>query len=526
MAKIVNADEAVRCVKEGDVVAVNGVCTVCNPDLLCKALGKRYQETKKPSGLTFWGATALGLSQKGAFGDSLFADCSGLWSRAVTGILSSMPSLSKLIAENEVAGFNLPQGVISQLYRAAAGNQPAIISKIGLRTSVDPRIEGACVNEKAQNEPPVSEVVTIQGKEYLLYYTPKINVAFISGTVADEKGNISFENEAAFVDATAMAMAAKANGGTVCVQVERITDKRLHPKAVKIPGKVVDYIVVNPNQMQCVFEKNQPAMSGDGVLPTDKIVPYIEKMVSIIPGNKKRYDQYIIARRAYKEISKGDVINLGVGVPGLISTIATEQDEWRDITLTNEVGLIGGVPLPRPAFGGTLNAEMITDMATMFDFYDGGNLDGVYVGAAQVSPDGSVCVGKVGKYLIGVGGFINLTQSCRKIVFMTSFMEGKDMKLEFKNGKLHVKQEGAIRKFVNKAEQISFSGELAVENGQDVTYITERCVFKLTPQGLLLTEVAPGIDIEKDILANMDFRPLIADDVQVMGSEYFDFVLD
>lgn len=523
MAKIISAEEAVRIVKDGDVLAVNGVATVCNPDLLCQALGKRYQDTKTPSGLTLWGATALGLSKKGAFVDSLFLDNEGLFKKAVLGQVNSTPTLAQMISENKIAGFNLPQGVVSHLYRAAAGKQPAIISGIGLNTSVDPRLDGACLNEKARNEPPLSQVVNIAEKEYLQFFTPKIDVAFIAGSIADEKGNISFENEAAFVDAIAIALATKANGGIVCIQVEQISDKRLHPKLVKIPGKAVDYIIVNPNQLQCVFEKNQPAINGDGILYSEEIVPYIERMVSFIPGNKKRYDQYIIARRAYKEINKGDIINLGVGIPGLIATIATECGDWEDITLTNEVGLIGGIPLPRPGFGASLNAEMITEMSIMFDFYDGGNLDGVYVGAAQVSSEGNVGVSKVGSVIIGVGGFINLTQSSHKVVFMTNFMDGKNMELKFEENKLRIIQEGTNRKFVNKVEQISFSGDGAIENNQDITYITERCVFKLTPEGLLLTEVAPGIDIERDILANMDFVPLIAENVKIMDHEFFDF---
>lgn len=526
MAKIVTAEEAVKCVQDNNVIAVNGVCAVASPDLLCVALGNRYKETQSPKALTMWGATALGISLRGAFTDAMFKDCPGLFRKAVMGQYSSMPSLSQMVSENEVSGFNLPQGIISHLYRAAAGKKPVIISRIGLKTSVDPRMNGACLNEKAQKEPPVSKVVNMDGKEYLEYYTPKINVCFICGTAADQNGNISFEDEAAIIDATAIAMATKANGGTVCVQVERITDGQLHPKMVKIPGKVVDYIVVNPKQMQCVFEKNNPAISGDEFMPTEKIVPYINKVINFIPGNKKRYDQYAIARRAYKEIKKGDVINLGVGIPGIISTLAIESGQSGDFVMTNEVGLIGGIPLPRPAFGASINAEMITDMATMFDFYDGGHLDGVYVGAAQVGPNGDVGVSKVGKTIIGVGGFINLTQSTRKTVFMTSFMDGKDMDIRFEDGKLCIREDGTTKKFVKVVEQISFSGDVAIEDNQDVIYITERCVFKLTPNGLLLTEIAPGIDLQSDVLDKMDFKPLIAENIKIMDKDCFDFVLE
>ncbi len=525
MAKIISADEAANLVSDNDVISINGVCTVCNPDLLATSLGNRYRETKSPKGLTLWGATSLGIARPGAYTDAMFQDAEGLVDTVYMGQFSSLPSLARMVGENKVAGFNLPQGVISHLYRAAAGKKPAIISQVGLKTSVDPRNNGARLNEKAESVADISKLIEVDGEEYLQYTTPKIDIAFIAGTAADERGNISFTDEAAFVDAKEIAMATKANGGVVVVQVERRSERRFSAKTVQLPGKVVDYLVINPNQMQCVFEKNQPALSGDGVLPEAKVVPYIEKMVSIIPGNKKRYDQYIIARRAYDEIKTGDVINLGVGIPGLISTIATESGEWDNIVMTNEVGLIGGVPLPVPGFGATINAQMITTMPSMFDFYDGGNLDGVYVGAAQIGPSGDVGVSKVGKIIIGVGGFINLTQGNNKVVFLTSFMDGKDMELKFENGKLNIVKEGTSKKFVSNVEQISFSGEFANEKEQDVIYITERCVFKLTSEGLLLTEVAPGIDLQKDILDNMDFAPQVADDVKVMDSKYFDFTL-
>lgn len=525
MAKVVTAADAVKYVMDNATIAVNGVASVANPNLLCEALGKRYTETQSPKGLTLWGATALGISLKGAFTDALFMNTQGLVRKVIMGQFEATPSLAKMISENEVACFNLPQGVVSHLYRAAAGKKPAIITRVGLKTSIDPRYEGGRLNERAYSEPPLSKVVAIDGQEYLQYTTPKLDVCFICGTVADAKGNISFEDEASFVDATTMAMATKANGGKVCVQVERITDGHLHAKMVKVPGQLVDYIVVNSNQTQCVFEKCNEAICGAEIMPESKIIPYIDKMVSFVPGSKKRYDQYVIARRAFKELKSGDIVNLGVGIPGLISTIATESGRIGEFTLTNEVGLLGGIPLPKPAFGASINADMIMDMPNMFDFYDGGNLDGVYVGAAQVSPNGSVGVSKVGKTILGVGGFVNLTQSNKKIVFMTSFMNGKGINIKFEDNKLHILQDGTAMKFVNQIDQISFSGDVAVEDNQDVMYITERCVFKLTPEGLMLTEIAPGVDLEKDILDKMEFTPLIADDVKLMDIDCFDFNL-
>ncbi len=521
MQKIVTADEAVKNIQDGNIIAINGVCTICNPDLLCLALANKYKKTQSPKGLTMWGATALGISMKGAFADVLFKDTIGLIRKVVVGQFSSTPSLAKLVIENKIAGYNLPQGIISHLYRAASGQKPAIISKIGLKTSIDPREDGACVNDKAREESALVKLVIIDEKEYLQYTTPKIDVCFISGSVSDQKGNISFENEAAFVDASSLALATKANNGTVCIQVEKVTDERLHPKSVQIPAKLVDYIVVNPKQMQCVTEKCNPAINGDEIMTSEEIIPFISKMVSVIPGNKKRYDQYIIAKRAYKELRKGDVINLGVGIPGLISTLVIDAGQINDFTLSNEVGLLGGIPLPVPAFGATINAEMITNMATMFDFYDGGNLDGVYVGAAQVSSNGNVGVGKVGNSIFGVGGFINLTQSNKKIVFMTNFVDGKGMNFKFENDKLIIVKDGTVKKFVNQVEQVSFSGEVAVTENQDVLYITERCVFRLTPDGMMIIEIAPGIDLQTQIIDKMDFVPLISKDLIEMDKECF-----
>jgi len=522
MSKVVSFQEAVQCVNDGDVIAVNGACMVCNPDKLSSALADRYKETQSPKGLTFWSATTIGAGQPGMMADVLAAGCEGLVSKAVMGQVSSTPSFARAIAKNQIAGFNLPQGIISHLYRAAAGKKPAIISRIGLKTSVDPRKEGACLNDKAREEQPLSKVVSIDDKEYLQYTTPKIDVAFICGTMADSKGNISFEDEAAFVDAMSLAMAAKANNGKVCVQVNRITEERIHPKEVKIPAKAVDFIVVNPQQMQVAFEKCNPAISGQNKMPTQDVEGYIEKVVSFVPGTKKRYDQYVIAKRAYKEIEKGDIVNLGVGIPGIISTMALQDGSIEDVTLTNEVGLIGGVPLPIPAFGATVNADAIIDMPSMFDFYDSGILDKVFVGAAQVNGKGDVGVSKVGKVIIGVGGFINLTQSSPKIIYMTSFMDGKDMDIKFEDGKLKIIKDGTAKKFVNHVEQVSFSGEKAIEDKQDITYITERCVFKLTPKGLLLTEIAPGIDLKSDILDKMDFKPEISSELKEMDHTCFE----
>lgn len=521
MAKFVTAEQAVAIVKDGDTVSVNGCMFSCNPDALCQAIAKRFRETRSPKGLTLWGATSLGGGIPGMYIDAFAYKVPGLVGKAIMGQFSSCPSIADAVAENAFPAYNLPQGVISQLYRAAGCRQPYVYSKVGLKTFVDPRLQGAALNAKAAEIKGIVNLVEIDGDEYLQYSPPKLDVVFLCGSISDLKGNISMENEASYVDAITLALAAKANGGIVMVQVKEVSNGRINSKDVKIPCEMVDYVVVEPKQRQMVLEEYNPAVAGKDIMPEDKILAYIERVMKLMPSGERSPHHFIAARRAYLEIQKGDVVNLGIGMPGLISNVAAENGTMNDFTMTTEVGIFGGSPLPQPGFGTTLNPTAIIDMPYIFDYYDGGNLDGVYVGAAQINAKGDVNVSKVGKRTIGVGGFINLTQGSHKVVFITTFQGGKQLKTVFVNGKLNIVTDGSFAKFVEQPEQISFSGDFALKQGQDITYVTERCVFKLMPGGLTLTEIAPGIDLQKDILNQMEFEPLISKDLKEMDSFCF-----
>ncbi len=518
--KIVTAEEAVSVIHDGMTLAINAMASTSYPDTLSVALYERYQKTKTPQNLTFWGATAQAMYTHDGLTERL-ARCKGMITKATLGHWISCPSLSKNAGEGKIAGYNLPQGIISHLYRAAAGRKPVVVSRIGLKTFADPRFGGGKLNNLCDED--MVEVVKIDGKEYLQYKTPKIDVCFVRGTTADPSGNITSEKEAAYVDALTLAMAAKANDGIVIAQVERLSDRRSPAKAILIPGVLIDYLVVDPEQRQTHIEIYNPAYSGETIMPAHQIKDHINSVLEK-SGDffaERQLVHYIIARRAAEEIKSGDVVNIGIGMPGLVPGVIAEKGIQDSILMTNEVGTLGGVPAPAGSFGASLNPMMITDMPTMFDFYDGGILDVVCVGAAQIDKGGNVNTGKIGSRIIGVGGFTNITFDARKVVFLTTFMDIKGMETEYANGALIIKKEGGIQKFIDSVEQISFSGEIAVEDGKEILYVTERCVFRLTPKGLMITEIAPGMDIEKDIIANMGFKPLIADDMILMKPEFF-----
>jgi propionate CoA-transferase len=285
---------------------------------------------------------------------------------------------------------------------------------------------------------------------------------------------------------------------------------------------VVDYIVVDPDQRQTYIEPYNPAYSGHIIMPENEIKAHIDSVLAKSCGYfaERFLEHYIIARRAAEELEPGYIVNIGIGIPGLVPAIAAEKGLQDKIYMTNEAGTFGGTPVPAGSFGAALNPLYICDMSTMFDLYDGGMLDCVFVGAAQIDSKGNVNVGKIGKRIFGVGGFINLTSDSRRVVFLTTFTDTKALSVDYRDEKLSIKSEG-IRKFVNEPAQITFSGEIALANGKDVIYVTERCVFRLMPEGLTLVEIAPGIDVEKDILSQMEYKPLISENLKVMDKDFF-----
>lgn len=518
-ATVVSADEAVKHIKSGANIAINGFGGIGYPDSLSAALEKRFLETGEPTGLSLWYAAGQGGRGTHLFSDRLAHE--GLLRRVVGGHWDAVKELMALAAQNKIEAYNLPQGVISHLFRAAAGRKPAIITEIGLKTFIDPRMDGGKLNPLAKED--LVRVIEIDGKEYLMYKTPKLDACFIRGTTADPAGNITLEKEAAFLDVLTIAQATKANGGVVICQVERLSAAKAHPKMVKVPGVLVDFIVVAPDQKQTRIESHNPAYSGEIVLPRELVLEHNKKLEEMSAGitAERKLEDWAIARRAALELKPAAVVNLGIGIPSLIGAVAEQEAVSNQIVLTVESGTIGGVPAGGASFGAAMNPDVIYDQPAQFDFYDGGGLDVTFVGAAQIDKEGNVNVSKIGSRIIGVGGFINITQTAKKVVYCTTFTGGKGLKLAFEDGRLKIVSDGEIIKFTDKVSQVSFSGEYARDTRQEVIYVTERCVFRLTRAGLMLTEVAPGIDIEKDILAKMKFRPLVAENLQVMDARFF-----
>jgi propionate CoA-transferase len=492
--KIVTAAEAIAIIRDRDTVCTSGFVGVGTPDELLIALEKRYRETRHPAALTLMFAAAPGDSKDRGL-NRLAHD--GLLKRVIGGHWALVPKLGELAIANRIEAYNLPLGCISHLYRSIAARGPGTISKVGLRTFVDPRLQGGKLNEATTED--LVDVLQINGEEWLCYKAFPINVAFLRGTTADPAGNITMEREALTLDNLAMAMAAKNSGGFVIVQVERIAAANsLNPREVQIPGILVDCVVVaDPeNHVQTYGTNYSHAFSGRQRVPMDRVVPL------------DLDERKIIARRCAFELPPGGVINLGIGMPEGVAAVATEEHMLKYLTLTAEPGIIGGMPQGGLNFGTALNPDAVIHQNQQFDFYDGGGLDLACLGMAQVDAAGNVNVSRFGSKLAGAGGFINISQSAKKLVFAGTFTSG-GLKIAIEDEAVHILREGSARKFIEKVEQVTFSGDYAAETGQSVYYVTERCVLQRTLAGVELIEVAPGIDIDRDILDQMDFKPLI-----------------
>lgn len=507
MAKVVSADEVVKMIPDGATVLIVPMPS----EEIYPAFARVYEQTGHPKDLTVVWAAGLGPLSEEPKGMNHFA-VPGMVKRIIAGHSGLNHRVLKFIASNQVEAYNIPQGTLCQLYREIAAGRPGLLTTVGLGTFVDPRYGGGKANERTKNCEDLSQIVVIDGKEYIFYKSFKCDVGIIRGTTADPYGNITTEREALIMEILEGAMAVKNSGGFVVAQVERLSDKPAKPYEVKVPGILVDYIVVASSpeaHPQTLFVQFDPSFCGHAQAD-------LEKELSIMPLNFEK----VIARRAFLELKPGMVINLGFGIPTGIARVAYEEGLFDKIKMTTEIGVIGGVPESGKNFGPAKNPEAFISQSAMFDFYDGGGLDMTCVGMAQVDEEGNVNVSKVGPIAIGPGGFINLTQSARKLVFCGEFT-AKGAKIDIEDGKVVIAQEGSVKKFIKKVEQITFSGKFAINNGRDVTYVTERCVFKLVPEGLLLTEIAPGIDLKRDILDQMEFKPIIPGDIKVMDERIF-----
>jgi len=504
--KVISGDEAASLIKDGDTIATGGFCGAGFAEDLAIYLEERYVKTKKPENLVL--IFAAGQGDWGNRGLNHFGH-EGLVAKVIGGHFGAAPKLLSLVSENKVKCYNFPQGVISQMFRDIAAHKPRTITTTGLETFVDPRNEGGKLNKETTED--LVELITFDGKEYLAYKLLPINVALLRGTTADENGNITMEREALTLESQAIAMATKNSGGIVIVQVERLAKGgTLKSKDVKIPGILVDAIVLSrsENHWQTFGEIYNPSFSGEVKIPMEMIPP--------LEMNERK----IIARRAALELRAGDIVNLGIGMPEGVSSVANEENIIDQITLTAEPGVIGGIPASGLNFGAAFNTDAIIDQPSMFDFYHGGGLDIAFLGLAQVDKMGNINVSKFGPKIAGAGGFIDITQNAKKVVFMGTFT-ASGLKIGFKNGKLIILNEGKFKKFIDEVEQITFSAKYAMKKNQAVIYITERCVFKPKNDTLEIIEIAPGIDIEKDIFAHMNFRPLVRKPILTMDERIF-----
>lgn len=498
--KIVSLVEAIKVISCADMVATSGFVGVGTPDYLLHGLEQRFLKTGYPQNLSLVFAAGQGDGKEQGLNRLAHA---GLLKRVIGGHWGLIPKIAKLALDNEVEAYNLPQGCISHLFRDIGAAKPGTFSKVGLHTFIDPRHEGGKINQAAKND--LVEIVELNGEEWLFYKAFPIEVAFIRGTSADPDGNISMEKEALELDNLAMAIAAKNSNGIVIAQVERTVERGvLLPRSVHIPGIFVDYVVEadEVHHQQTYDTIYNPSFSGES------------ENTSTAIASMQLNARKVIARRAAKELPIDGVVNLGIGMPEGIASIAHEEDLLKNITLTTEGGSIGGVPASGLDFGASTNLQALILQSQQFDFYDGGGLDMTSLGMAQVDAFGNVNVSRYNGRLTGCGGFINISQNSNKIVFVGTFTAG-GLKVEIKNQQLKIIHEGSIRKFINKVEQITFNGSYSQSREQSVLYVTERCVFKMTRLGLELTEIAPGIDLERDILSQMDFQPIINDPKQM-----------
>jgi len=503
--KIVSADEAIALIRDGDSVCCSGFVGIGTPDELIAALERRYLQTQGPRELALVFAAAPGDGKERGLNRLAHQ---GLIKRAIGGHWALVPKLARLATANLIQAYNLPLGVISHLYRDIAAHRAGSLTKVGLGTFVDPRNGGGRINARTTED--LVRVMDIDGEEWLFYKAFPINVALIRGTTADPAGNITMEREALLLDAQAAAMAARNANGLVIVQVERIAASgSLDARSVVVPGVMVDCVVLAPPSAhaQTYGTSYNAAFSGEIRVPTDRIA------AAALDERK------IIARRCAFELPLGGVINLGIGVPEVLGAVAAEEHVLDHLTLTAEPGVIGGMPQGGLNFGAAVNTQALLHQNQQFDFYDGGGLDLACLGMAEVDRDGNLNVSRFGPRLAGAGGFINISQNARRLVFAGTFMAG-GLKVAIEDGKLRIDTEGQTRKFVHAVEQVTFSGPLAAAKGQSVLYVTERCVFRLSASGLQLIEVAPDIDVERDILAQMGFRPVIRD-VAVMDARIY-----
>lgn len=500
MYEIMTADEAIRLIRDGDCICVNSFVGIENPIELHEAIYRRYQKMQSPTHLTMISSAGFGVWDDEHNAEGYIRE--GAVDKLICGHFGAMLSTKKLVLEDRFEAYNLPLGCISHAIRAQAGGLPGALSKVGLDIFVDPRKEGPGINRISIDDSLVKHV-EVDGEEFLYYKLPKINIALIKGTAADRKGNITFDDMFMSGDALSICQAVKANRGKVIVQVDRLVDTPSRPRNAIIPGCLVDAIVVVEPETR---NEAYTALTGSFEIPYEEWNTWSERLDSVsVKQSKNNTVANIIGKRASKELRVDDIVNIGIGIPEMVSRFARKSGMLDMVTLTVESGGIGGFPVSGEAFGAMIGAASVYDMANQFDLYDNGGLDVCFMGALEVDKEGNVNAHRGPGAFAGIGGFANITSKTPTVVFCFSFT-AKGLEVSQTKGIVTVEKEGTIPKFVDQVKSTSFSARRAIANGQKVLYVTERCVFRLTPKGLKLIEVYPGIDVQKDILDLLPFE--------------------
>ena len=510
-SKIMPVEQALNLISDGESLAISAAGLVGYPDYVVKCLEDRFLATGHPAALSLYAGCGHGVPYLHQ-GDQRFGH-EGFLKRIVCSHPDVVPELRTLIEEDKLEAYVLPQGVLQHLYRCSAAGEPGLLTKIGIGTYIDPRQDGGKINRVTTED--IVHLMELKGEEWLFYDSFPVHVAIVRGTTADEDGNMTIEKEALKLETLELALAAKSGGGKVIVQVERTAARgSLRPKDIVIPGELVDAVVVTEQPAEyhrsTAGTAYSPYMSGEVSCPLS---------TAARPKDILAADD-IICRRALFELFPGAVVNVGVGIGSGIGPAAAVEHIMDKVTFTLELGVFGGIPQQAKDFGVAVNPVAFLSHTSMFDFYHGGGLDMTFLGAAQVDRDGNVNVSKFGGRAAGQGGFIDISQTAKKVVFCTYF-KAKGFDASVSDGRLAITREGAISKFVDRVDQITFNGALARESGKEVCFLTERCVFRLEREGLTLTEIAPGVDLERDILSQMEFRPIVSKDLRVMDSRIF-----
>jgi len=511
---VLTADEAARLIPDGAVVTVSSSSGLGCPDEVLAAIGRRFDQARHPRDLTTLHPIAAG-DMWGIKGIDHISR-PGLLRRVLAGSYPSGPSSApspaiwRMIENDEVAAYNIPSGILFDMHREAAAKRPGVFTKVGLDTFVDPARQGCAMNAKAAAAPVVRHE-TFAGEDWLFFPTIPPDVAIIRATTADERGNLSYEHEGAYLGALDLALAARNSGGVVIAQVKRLARRgSIRPFNVHVPGVLVDAIVVAPEQMQTTGTQYDPAISGELIRPESSF-EFPEWGV-----------EKIIARRVAQELRVGDAVNIGFGVSANVPRILLEEGRHGDVTWVIEQGAVGGVPLLGFEFGCAANAEAIVPSPQQFTYFQGGGFDASLLSFLQIDRHGNVNVSRLAArphVTAGAGGFVDITARAKRIVFSGLFTAGA--KLAIEGGALRILQEGKVKKIVPEVEHVSFSGRRAVATGQRISYVTERCVMDLTPDGLVVTELAPGADLQRDVLACADIPLLVSPTLRQMPAGLF-----